>query len=120
MGESKKNDKLRSYLLKNPEKLRGDYAYTAKMFDSTYEAVRMQARKLRAAFDDNIKAASYSSDEVPEEKVITNEKKDSLLVSVENSSRVKSLDDLINNCNVDLSTWEVDWFDIGTYEVTGF
>ena len=69
---------------------------------------------------DNIKAASYSSDEVPEEKVITNEKKDSLLVSVENSSRVKSLDDLINNCNVDLSTWEVDWFDIGTYEVTGF
>jgi len=120
VGESKKNDKLRSYLLKNPEKLRGDYAYTAKMFDSTYEAVRMQARKLRAAFDDNIKAASYSSDEVPEEKVITNEKKDSLLVSVENSSRVKSLDDLINNCNVDLSTWVVDWFDIGTYEVTGF
>ena len=120
MEKNNKNDKLRDYLLKNPEKLRGDYSYTAKMFDSTYEAVRMQARKLRAAFDEELKAASYSSAEVPEEKVITNEQKDSLLVSVENSSRVKSLDDLISNCKVDLSTWEVDWFDIGTYEVTGF
>jgi|TARA_B100000767_G_C19740405_1_gene525909 hypothetical protein len=118
--ESKKNDELRSYLLKNPDKLRGDYAYTADMFNTTYESVRHQARRLRAAFDEELKAASYSSAEVPEEKVITNEKKDSLLVSVENSSRVKSLDDLITNCNVDLSTWEVDWFDIGTYEVTGF
>ena len=120
MEESKKNDELRSYLLKNPDKLRGDYAYTADMFNTTYESVRSQARRLRAAFDEELKAASYSSAEIPEEKVITNEKKDSLVVSVENSSRVKSLDDLINNCSVDLETWEVDWFDIGTYEVTGF
>jgi len=118
--ESKKNDELRSYLLKNPDKLRGDYAYTASMFNTTYESVRGQARRLRAAFDDELKAGSYSSAEIPEEKVITNEKKDSLVVSVENSSRVKSLDDLITNCQVDLDTWEVDWFDIGTYEVTGF
>ena len=120
MEESKKNDELRSYLLKNPDKLRGDYSYTADMFNTTYESVRSQARRLRAAFDEELKAASYSSAEIPEEKVITNEKKDSLVVSVENSSRVKSLDDLINNCSVDLDTWEVDWFDIGTYEVTGF
>ena len=120
MGESNKNDKLHAYLLKNPEKLRGDYSYTAHMFNTTYEAVRSQARRLRAVFDDELKAASYSSAQIPEEKVITNEKQDSLVVSVENSNRVKSLDDLITNCKVDLETWEVDWFDIGTYEVTGF
>ena len=50
MEGSKKNDELRSYLLKNPDKLRGDYAYTADMFNTTYESVRHQARRLRAAF----------------------------------------------------------------------
>jgi len=115
-----KNEELKDYLLKNPEKLRKDYADTAALFDTTYESVRSIARRLRAAFDEEVKAASYSSSEIPNEKVVTNEKKDSLTISVEDSNRVKSLDDLINNCNVDLESWEVDWFDIGTYEVTGF
>ena len=57
---------------------------------------------------------------LPNEQIIKNEKKDSLIVSVKDSYRVKSLDDLIKNCNVDLECWEVDWFDVGTYEVTGF
>ena len=118
--EKNKNDELRAYLLKNPEKLRGEYADTASLFETSYESVRGQARRLRAAFDEEIKAASYSSAEMPNEKVITNEKEDSLVISVEDSKRVKSLDDLIQNCKVDLDTWEVDWFDIGTYEVTGF
>jgi len=119
VGKSK-NDELRAYLLKNPEKLNGGYSETAAMFNTTYEAVRGQARNLRAAFNQEIQAASYSSAEIPNEKVITNEKEDSLTISVEDSNRVKSLDDLIQNCRVDLETWEVDWFDIGTYEVTGF
>ncbi len=118
--EKKQNDELRDYLLKNPEKLRKDYADTAAIFNVTYESVRSQARRLRAAFDEEVKAASYSSSEIPNEKVVTNEQKDSMTISVEDSKRVKSLDDLINNCSVDLDTWEVDWFDIGTYEVTGF
>ena len=57
---------------------------------------------------------------LPNEQIIKNEKKDSLIVSVKDSSRVKSLDDLVKSCKVDLETWEVDWFDVGTYEVTGF
>lgn len=118
--EKNKNDELRKYLVKNPEKLRGSYSDTAKLFNTTYESVRTQARRLRAAFDDEIIRASYSSAEVPNEKILTNEQADSLTISVEDSNRVKSLDDLIQNCKVDLDTWEVDWFDIGTYEVTGF
>jgi len=118
--ESKKNDELRAYLLKNPEKLRGGYSETATLFQTSYEAVRGQARRLRAVFDEELKAASYSSAEMSEEKIITNEKKDSLSISVEDSGRVKSLDDLISACSVDLDTWEIDWYDIGTYEVTGF
>jgi len=118
--EKSKNDELRNYLAKNPEKLRGGYNNTAILFNTTYEAVRAQARRLRAAFDNEVIQASYSSAEVPNEKILTNEQEDSLTISVEDSSRVKSLDDLIQNCKVDLDTWEVDWFDIGTYEVTGF
>ena len=58
--------------------------------------------------------------ELPNEEITKNEKKDSLVVSVKDSSRVKSLEDLVKSCDVDLTTWEVDWFDVGTYEVTGF
>jgi len=119
VGKSK-NDELRAYLVKNPEKLNGGYSETAAMFNTSYEAVRGQARNLRAAFNEDIQAASHSSAEMPNEKVITNEKQDCLTISVEDSSRVKSLDDLITNCKVDLDTWAIDWFDIGTYEVTGF
>ena len=57
---------------------------------------------------------------IPDEQIIKSEKKDVLTVSVKDSYRVKSLEDLIKSCDVDLKTWEVDWFDVGTYEVTGF
>ena len=60
------------------------------------------------------------NNKIPKQEIIKNEKKDSLIVSVKDSVRVKSLDDLVKSCNVDLETWEVDWFDVGTYEVTGF
>ena len=80
MGKNK-NDELRAYLVKNPEKLNGGYSGTAAMFNTSYEAVRGQARNLRAAFNDDIQAASYSSAEIPNEKVITNEKEDSLTIS---------------------------------------
>jgi len=60
------------------------------------------------------------NNKIPKQEIIKNEKKDSLIVSVKDSTRVKSLDDLVKSCNVDLETWEVDWFDVGTYEVTGF
>ena len=33
-----KNEELKDYLLKNPEKLRKDYADTAALFDTTYES----------------------------------------------------------------------------------
>ena len=60
------------------------------------------------------------SNKIPKQEVVKNEKKDTLIVSVKDSTRVKSLDDLVTSCDVDLETWEVDWFDVGTYEVTGF
>ena len=113
-----KNDKIREYLINNPEKLNSDYTATAKIFDTTYETIRGIARVLRKSFEGAFEAGLHSASNT--EKITTNEQKDSLVISVEDSKRVKSLDDLIENCNVDLDTWEVDWFDIGTYEVTGF
>lgn len=113
-----KSEKIREYLIHNPEKLNKDYSDTAKIFDVTYEKVRSIARRLRASFEGAFEAGLHSSNS--NEKITKNEQKDSLVISVEDSKRVKSLEDLIKNCNVDLKTWEVDWFDIGTYEVTGF
>ena len=110
-----KNNSIREYLLDNPEKLTRDYNQTAKLFDVTYERVRGIARGLRKKLEDNTVEV-----EIPNEKITTNELKDSMTISVKDSTRVKSLDDLIQNCSVDLDNWEVDWFDIGTYEVTGF
>ena len=113
-----KNEQIRQYLVNMPEKLRKDYAETAKKFDASYEQVRSIARRIRASFENAFEVSQNSS--YNDEKITTNEQKDSLVIAVEDSKRVKSLDDLIENCNVDLTTWEVDWFDIGTYEVTGF
>lgn len=113
-----KSKKIEEYLINKPEKLRKDYSQTAKMFDATYEQVRSIARRIRAGFENAFEVSQNSSHN--DEKITTNEQKDSLVISVEDSKRVKSLDDLISNCKVDLDTWEVDWFDIGTYEVTGF
>ena len=113
-----KNDTIRDYLINNPEKLNKDYTDTAKLFNTTYETVRGIARVLRRSFEGAFEAGLHSASDT--EKITKNEQKDSLVISVEDSKRVKSLDDLIQNCNVDLDTWEVDWFDIGTYEVTGF
>jgi hypothetical protein len=115
-----RNQEIRKYLSENPSKLRGQYSETARMFNTTYEVVRHQARHLRALFTDELQAGAPSAAETAQEKVTTNEKKDSLVISVEDSTRVKSLEDLLTSCNVDTDKWEVDWFDIGTYEVTGF
>lgn len=46
--------------------------------------------------------------------------KEGAVVTCEDSERVKCLDDLLRACKVDLEVWEVDKYDIGTYEVTGF
>jgi len=113
-----KSKKIEEYLINHPEKLRKDYSDTAKLFDATYEQVRSIARRIRASYENAFEISQNSTHN--DEKITTNEQKDSLVISVEDSKRVKSLDDLIENCKVDLDTWEVDWFDIGTYEVTGF
>ena len=92
--------------------MRSKYADTAKKFGTNYEQIRKVARTLRAKNPDN----------EPKEKEVLNfqECKDSAIVTAENCTRVKSLDDLLSACNVDLDDWEVDKYDIGTYEVTGF
>lgn len=108
-----KLDKVRDYLLKNPIKLRNDYDETATLFGLTYEKVRSLARRIRKKLGDT---RQHKEKEV----INTVEDGDSLKVYVENSERVKSIDDLIEKCNVDLNEWAIDKYDIGTYEVTGF
>ena len=41
------NDKIREYLLKNPNLMRSKYADTAKKFGTNYEQIRTVARNLR-------------------------------------------------------------------------
>ena len=103
-------EKIRKYLIANPELLNSKYAHTAKLFGTNYERVRGIARKLREKL--NPKHAK--------ETTHFEENKDGAIISGEDSKRVKSLDDLIKACNIDLNVWEVDKYDIGTYEVTGF
>ena len=103
-------EKIRKYLIANPELLNSKYAHTAKLFGTNYERVRGIARKLREKL--NPKHAK--------ETTHFEENKDGAIISCEDSKRVKSLDDLIKACNIDLNVWEVDKYDIGTYEVTGF
>ena len=106
------NDEIREYLLKNPHLMRSKYADTAKKFGTNYEQIRTVARRLR----------ERNPDVEPGEKEVLNfqETKNTAVVTAENCTRVKSLDDLLASCEVDLDMWEVDKYDIGTYEVTGF
>jgi len=106
------NDEIRKYLLENPHLLRSKYADTAKKFGTNYEQIRKVARTLRAKNPDN----------EPKEKEVLNfqETDKEAIVTAENCTRVKSLDDLLTQCDVDLNKWFVEKYDIGTYEVTGF
>lgn len=106
------NDQIREYLLENPHLMRSKYADTAKKFGTNYEQIRTVARRLR----------ENNPDVEPGEKEVLNfqETKNKAIVTAENCTRVKSLDDLLAACEVDLNLWEVDKYDIGTYEVTGF
>ena len=106
------NDIIREYLLKNPHLMRSKYAETAKKFGTNYEQIRTVARNLR----------KKNPDSEPAEKEVINfqEAKNNAILTAENCTRVKSLDDLLAACNVDLENWEVEKYDIGTYEVTGF
>ena len=105
-------DKIKKYLLENPHLLRSKYADTAKKFGTNYEQIRLVARRLRALNPDN----------EPKEKEVLNfqETDKEAIVTAENCTRVKSLDDLLKQCDVDLNKWFVEKYDIGTYEVTGF
>jgi hypothetical protein len=108
-----KIDKIKEYLLKNPSKLRKDYDQTAELFDTKYEVVRGAARRLRKEIGD-------TQNQKEKEVINIEEQENNLKVYVENSNRVKSIDDLIKHCKIDLNEWEINKYDIGTYEVTGF
>jgi len=92
--------------------MRSKYADTAKKFGTNYEQIRTVARRLR----------ENNPDVEPGEKEVLNfqETKNTAVVTAENCTRVKSLDDLLSACEVDLDMWDVEKYDIGTYEVTGF
>ena len=92
--------------------MRSKYADTAKKFGTNYEQIRTVARNLR----------KQNPDVEPAEKEVINfqEAKENAVLTAENCTRVKSLEDLLSACKVDLEDWEVEKYDIGTYEVTGF
>ena len=92
--------------------MRSKYADTAKKFGTNYEQIRTVARRLRKDNPDI---------QTGEKEVINfQETKNNAVLIAENCTRVKSLEDLLSACEVDLDMWDVDKYDIGTYEVTGF
>tara|TARA_E500000318_G_scaffold13558_1_gene12748 strand:- start:349 stop:1659 length:1311 start_codon:yes stop_codon:yes gene_type:complete len=110
------NEKIKRYLIQNPDLLRKNYAATAAMFGANYERVRAIARRLRKQLNLGHEASNAKT----EEKTVFTENQNGATATCEDSKRVKSLDDLLKACKVDLNVWEVDKYDIGTYEVTGF
>ena len=108
----KKVDEIKKFLLDNPDRLDGKYADTAKIFGTNYEQIRSIARRIRGTHSNNknAKKERLHMEEGPEGKFIISE----------DSTRIQSLDDLLEAFSVDDSEWEVDWYDIGTYEQTGF
>ena len=111
MDQKKQNNQeIKKYLLENPKYLNSRYSETARLFNTTYEAIRSIARRIRKN--------SEQPKEVEKKSFVEHE--DTAIITCEDSTRVKSLDQLIKACNVDLTVWEVDKYDIGTYEVTGF
>tara|TARA_R100001082_G_C4357438_1_gene157591 strand:+ start:100 stop:1386 length:1287 start_codon:yes stop_codon:yes gene_type:complete len=106
-------DKIKKHLLANPHLLRSRYAETAVLFNTNYEVIRGTARRLRKEIGD-------TQNQKEKEVINIEEQEDNLKVYVENSNRVKSIDDLIKHCKIDLNEWEINKYDIGTYEVTGF
>tara|TARA_R100000808_G_C2148159_1_gene156274 strand:- start:405 stop:1691 length:1287 start_codon:yes stop_codon:yes gene_type:complete len=106
-------DKIKKFLLENPHLLRSKYAETAEMFNTNYEVIRGTARRLRKEIGD-------TQNQKEKEVINIEEQDDKLKLYVENSNRVKSIDDLIKHCKIDLDEWEINKYDIGTYEVTGF
>ena len=107
-----RNNEITKYLLDNPEKLTGDYANTAAMFGTNYEQIRSLARRIRGTHSNNKSKKK--------EKLHMEEGPEGRFIIAEDTTRVKSLDDLLKAFDVDDSEWEVDWYDIGTYEQTGF
>ena len=105
-------DKIKKYLKDNPHLLTSKYADTAKKFGTNYEQIRGIAREIR----------KKNPDSMPKEKEVYNfqESKQQAIATAENCTRVKSLEDLLIQCKVDLDKWYVEKYDIGTYEVTGF
>lgn len=108
----KKVDEMKKFLLDNPDRLNGKYADTAKMFGTNYEQVRSLARQIRGSHT-NARTSK-------KERLHMEEGKDGKFIVSEDSTRIQSLDDLLKAFSVDDSEWEVDWYDIGTYEQTGF
>jgi len=107
------NQKIKEYLLKNPSKLRSDYAKTAELFNTNYEQIRSIARRIRKTIGD-------ITNDPEQESIDISNNKDGKVVNVEKSTRIKSIDDLIEAANINTNEWDLEKFDIGTYEVTGF
>ena len=107
------NQKIKEYLLKNPSKLRNSYAETAKLFNTNYEQIRSIARRI-------IKTLGDITNDSEKESIDISNNKEGKVVNIEKSTRIKSIDDLIEAANINTNEWDLEKFDIGTYEVTGF
>ncbi len=84
MSKNKKNDRLRVFLFNNPERLRCDYELTAKEFETTAEAVRAVAKRMRAS-------VAKAPPAVKEEEEVAPFQIDDLIMMRREQAEIKSL-----------------------------
>ena len=115
-------NKLKSYceenLYRSNEK--GFYSETAKLFGVNYERVRSTCRRIRKKIQglggDKLVDSTSTSIQKKTPDISIDSKEDSSFIQT-NTHRIKSLEDLIKICNLDLNEWEIERYVTNKWEV---
>lgn len=109
-------EKVLQYLLSNPiDRTKKDpYGEVAKKFQVSTEVVRCQWRKLRARGQIKEETKLYISYKIKDSIKQTG---DTLEIVKDSKKRVKTLQDLISVCDIDLKIWEIISWECNKWEV---
>lgn len=114
MAKKAINRKIREYLLQNPHLLNQNYNDTAAKFNVTREVVRHICRFIRN--DQNITTDSVTILPSTNNSKFDN-KGDKAEYTFNTDKQIRSLEDLIKACDIDLLSWEVERYVCNKWEV---
>ena len=119
MGANPNNEKILAYLIENPEFLSSNYAKTAKLFNTTSEAVRHIARRYKnKQKTDGIEVEEFVSTEDPlkETSFRENVETGDATYTFNTTRRIKTKEDLIDLGLIDIANFEINSYEVGTWE----